>query len=157
MLLTILSAVAFSCSGPKEKEYILFHGGTILTVDEDFSEVKALVVEDQRIIATGNYDDLKADYGDRAELIDLEGRTMLPGFIDAHSHAVSGALVNNLMDYVCMSRYKNTDEVLNHFEQKVLETPEGEWITGRNWDPAVQDGPEELTIATLDSISTKHP
>jgi len=157
MLLTILSAVAFSCSGPKEKEYILFHGGTILTVDEDFSEVKALVVEDQRIIATGNYDDLKADYGDRAELIDLEGRTMLPGFIDAHSHAVSGALVNNLMDYVGMSRYKNTDEVLNHFEQKVLETPEGEWITGRNWDPAVQDGPEELTIATLDSISTKHP
>ena len=157
LLIIILSVLIFACSEKKEQIYTLFHGGTILTVDEDFSEVEALVIEDQKIIASGSFDVLKKEYGKSAKLIDLEGKTMLPGFIDAHSHAISGALANNLMDYIGMSRFKTTEEVLEYLRQKAKGTPEGEWITGRNWDPAVQDGPEELTTAILDSISTQHP
>ena len=149
--------LTISCSKQIEQNYTLFHGGTILTVDEAFSEVEAMVIKDQKIIALGSFNDLNNEYRQSAQLIDLEGRTMLPGFIDAHSHAVSGALANNLMDYMGMSRFKTTEEVLDYLRQKVKETPEGEWITGRNWDPAVQDGPEELTTAILDSISTQHP
>jgi predicted amidohydrolase YtcJ len=157
LMMMILSVLAFSCSQQIEKKYTIYYGGTILTVDKDFSEVEALVIEDQKIIATGNFEDINTRYGDRADLVDLEGHTMLPGFIDAHSHAISGALANNVMDYVGMSRFKTTVEVLEYLTQKVKETPEGKWITGRNWDPAVQDGPEELTTAILDSISSQHP
>ena len=149
--------LTISCSKQIEQNYTLFHGGTILTVDEAFSEVEAMVIKDQKIIALGSFNDLNNEYRQSAQLIDLEGRTMLPGFIDAHSHAVSGALANNLMDYMGMSRFKTTEEVLDYLRQKVKDTPKGEWITGRNWDPAVQDGPEELTTAILDSISTQHP
>lgn len=157
LVVIILSIAVFSCSKQYESKPIIFYGGTILTVDEKFSEVEALVVEGQKIIAVGSFDDINNQYGKNAQLIDLKGHTMLPGFIDAHSHALSGALANNLMDYVGMSRFRTTKEVLEHLRQKAMETPEGEWITGRNWDPAVQDGPEELTITILDSISTKHP
>jgi predicted amidohydrolase YtcJ len=157
LLIIILSALTFACSEKKEQIYTLFHGGTILTVDETFSEVDAMVIEDQKIVALGNFEDLNNEYGESARLIDLKGRTMLPGFIDAHSHAISGALANSVMDYVGMSRFKTTEEVLEYLRQKAKDTPEGEWITGRNWDPAVQDGPEELTTAILDSISTQHP
>ena len=157
ILLIILSTVAFSCSEKKERIYTLFHGGTILTVDDGFSEADAMVIKDQKIVAVGSFEDLNHEYGKSAQMIDLKGRTMLPGFIDAHSHAVAGALANNLMDYIGMSRFKTTEEVLDYLRQKVKDTPESEWITGRNWDPAVQDGPEELTRAILDSISTQHP
>jgi hypothetical protein len=157
LLIIILSLLTISCSKQIEQNYTLFHGGTILTVDEAFSEVEAMVIKDQKIIALGSFNDLNNEYRQSAQLIDLEGRTMLPGFIDAHSHAVSGALANNLMDYMGMSRFKTTEEVLDYLRQKVKDTPKGEWITGRNWDPAVQDGPEELTTAILDSISTQHP
>ncbi|MEN2283395.1 amidohydrolase [Algoriphagus sp. SE2] len=158
-LLVMVMLGAFSCKEQQEVEqnYTLFHGGTILTVDEAFSEVEAMVIKDQKIVAVGSFENLNNEYGQSAKLIDLEGRTMLPGFIDAHSHAVSGALANNLMDYIGMSRFKTTEEVLEYLRQKVKETPEGDWITGRNWDPAVQDGPEELTTSILDSISTQHP
>ena len=156
-LLVILIISLFSCNQTHEKKYKIFYGGTILTVDEAFSEAEALVIEGQKIIASGSFDDLNKKFGRSAHLIDLKGNTLLPGFIDAHSHAMSGALANNLMDYVGMSRYRTTEEVINHLKQKALETPEGEWITGRNWDPAVQEGPEELTIAILDGVSARHP
>lgn len=156
-LQVILMMNLVSCTQKQERDYTLFHGGTILTVDEAFSEAEAMVIKDQKIVAVGSFEDLNNEYGKSAQLIDIEDRTLLPGFIDAHSHAVSGALANNLMDYIGMSRFKTTEEVLDYLRQKVKDTPEGEWITGRNWDPAVQDGPEELTKAILDSISTKHP
>ncbi|MFZ9031236.1 MAG: amidohydrolase [Robiginitalea sp.] len=156
-LLLILTVFVFSCSQQQEKNHTIFHGGTIITVDENFSQAEALVIQDQKIVASGSFEDMKEEFGGVADLIDLEGHTMLPGFIDAHSHAISGALANSLMDYVGMSRFRSTEEVLNYLEQRDKETPEGEWISGRNWDPAVQDGPEELTTAMLDSISTRHP
>jgi hypothetical protein len=156
LLIIILSVLTFSCTKQKEKKYTIFYGGTILTVDEAFSEVEAMVIQDQKIVALGSFEDLNNEYGKSAQLIDLEGRTMLPGFIDAHSHAISGALANSLMDYIGMSRFKTTEDVLEYLRQKAKDTPEGEWITGRNWDPAVQEGPEELTTTLLDSISTQH-
>ena len=146
-----------SCSSEVEKDMKLFYGGTILTVDKSFSEVETVVIQENIIIATGDYESLNDKYGRRSELIDLKGRTMLPGFIDAHAHVVSGSAVNYLMDYVGISRFATTKEVLNYLADKAKHTPKGEWITARNWDPAVQGGPEMLTFKQLDAISTEHP
>lgn len=139
------------------KDYKLFHGGTILTVDTLFSEVESVVIKDSLIIETGNYQQLNEKYGENAEVINLHGKTMLPGFIDPHAHVVVGASVNYLMDYVGMSRFSTTQEVLQYLKEKAENTPEGEWISCRNWDPAVQDGVEALTFKELNEVSTKHP
>ena len=91
IVLSIFILVIFSCSKKQEKTFDIFHGGTILTVDESFSEVEALVMEDGRIVATGSLDMMQGKFGKKANMIDLNGQTMLPGFIDPHAHVVSFA------------------------------------------------------------------
>jgi predicted amidohydrolase YtcJ len=61
------------------------------------------------------------------------------------------------MDYVGMARFQTTDEVLAHIKERAAETPAGEWLVFRNFDPAVQEGLDKLTFAELDPISTDHP
>ena len=146
-----------SCKTNSEKEYKLFFGGTILTVDKNFSEVEAVVVKGKKIVETGVFETLIEKYGDKTEQIDLKGKVMLPGFIDPHAHVIAGASVNYLMDNVGMSRFSNTKEVLSYLKEKTKDAQVGEWIAARNWDPSVQDGPSALTFTELDAISTEHP
>lgn len=138
-------------------EYKLFHNGTILTVDSLFTEVESIVIKDSLIIATGDFKQLKKKYDKGTEIINLHGKTMLPGFIDSHAHVIAGASVNYLMENVGMTRFSKTEEVLSYLKEKAKDAQKGEWISARNWDPSVQDGPSALTFIELDAISTEHP
>lgn len=158
----ILFVVAIICviscqQTTKSKEYLLFHGGTILTVDESFSEVEAIVIKDKKIVAVGSFEELNNNYGQNAKLINLEGRTMLPGFIDPHAHVISFAPTVFLTENIGLVNFPNTDDALKHLKEIATNTPAGEWIMGSNWDPAVQEGPAALTIKELDGVSTEHP
>lgn len=135
----------------------VFTNGKILTVDDDFSEAEAIAVRGNRILAVGTNGDVRAVAGADASVIDLGGKTVLPGFIDAHTHVVSGSVVDAIMDYVGMARYSTVGEVLDHIARRVAETPAGDWLVFRNFDPAVQEGADALTFADLDPISTEHP
>ena len=135
----------------------VFTGGTILTVDETFSEVEALAIRGTRILAVGSEADVRAAAGEGARIVDLGGKVMLPGFVDAHTHVITGSVVDAIMDYVGMARYGTVDEVLEHITALAAETPAGEWLVFRNFDPAVQEGRVTLTFADLDAISTEHP
>ena len=135
----------------------VFTGGTILTVDTDFSEAEAIAIRGNTIIAVGSDADVRAAAGANARVVDLAGRTMLPGFIDAHTHVISGSVVDAIMDYVGMAKYGTTAEVLDHIAASAARTPAGEWLVFRNFDPAVQEGLDALTFNELDSISTEHP
>lgn len=139
----------------QEAPATIFTGGTILTVDAAFSEAEALAVRGNRIIAVGSAEEVRAAAGAAATEVHLAGRTMLPGFIDPHTHVVSGAAVDSIMDNVGMSRFGTAAEVLDHLRAKVAVTPPGEWVLGRNYDPALQDGPDALTFAELDAVSTE--
>jgi len=71
--------------GPADK---FFFGGNIYTMDAKQQKVQALAVKGERILTVGLYDDVVARTDDQTECIDLKGRTLLPGFIEAHEHAV---------------------------------------------------------------------
>jgi len=135
----------------------VFTGGTILTVDANFSEAEAIAIRENKIIAIGSNTDVRAAAGANAQIVDLAGRTMLPGFIDAHSHVVAGSIVDAVMDYVGMAKYATVAEVLDHIAARAAATPAGEWLVFRNFDPAVQTGLDALTFNELDAISTEHP
>jgi predicted amidohydrolase YtcJ len=135
----------------------IFTGGTILTVDREFFEAEAIAIRGNAIIAVGTVSAVRAAAGEGARIVDLEGKVMLPGFIDPHTHVVAGSVVDSIMDYVGMARFATTQEVLAHLKAKAEETPEGEWILGRNFDPAVQAGPSALTFAELDEVSDTIP
>jgi predicted amidohydrolase YtcJ len=135
----------------------VFTNANVLTVDKEFSEAEAIAVRGNRILAVGTDGEVRAVAGSDATVIDVGRKTILPGFIDAHAHAVSGSVVDAIMDYVGMARYTTVDEVLQHIASRVAETPAGEWLVFRNFDPAVQEGLDALTFAELDPISTEHP
>jgi predicted amidohydrolase YtcJ len=135
----------------------VFLGGTILTVDKGFSEVAALAIRGNRIIAAGTEAEARAAAGADARIVDLAGKVMLPGFVDPHTHVVAGALADSVMENVGMTRFSTAAEVLAHLKSRVPTTPPGEWIMARNYDPALQTGPDALTFAELDAVSTEIP
>lgn len=135
----------------------VFVGGKVLTVDADFSEAEAIAIRGERILAVGLEAEVREAAGAEARVVDLEGKTVLPGFIDAHTHVVAGSIVDTLMDYVGMARFQTAAQVLDHVRERAAATPAGEWLAFRNYDPAVQEGPDALTFAELDAASSDHP
>jgi predicted amidohydrolase YtcJ len=135
----------------------VFSGGTILTVDDGFSEAEAIAIRGNTILAVGRHADVRAAAGEGAETIDLQGRVMLPGFTDPHTHIVSGSLLDGLMDYVGMARFSTASEVLDYLRDKASRAAPGEWISARNFDPSIQEGPDALTLKELDAVSATNP
>ena len=157
VLFVALTVCAFSCSQKQEKKQILFYGGTILTVDKEFSEVEAIVIEDKRIIATGGFDDMAAQFGKTANLNDLQGHTMLPGFIDPHAHVISFAPIVFMTEDIGIVKFKTTVEALDHLKKLATTLEPGDWIMASNWDPAVQAGVSALTFKELNEVSIQNP
>lgn len=135
----------------------VFTGGTVLTVDRHFSQAEAIAIRGNQILAVGTDAAVRAAAGAGAKVVELRGRVMLPGFIEPHAHVLAGAVVDSLMDYVGMVRFASTDQVLEHLRAKARITPPGEWIRARNFDPALQAGPETIGFAELDTVSKDHP
>lgn len=70
----------------------IYSGGPILTINDEQPTAEAVAVKDGRILAVGALSDVMATQGDATSLFDLDGRTMLPGFVDSHGHVVFGGL-----------------------------------------------------------------
>ena len=76
--------------GDAPKVPTIYTGGPILTMNAKNEMVEALAVEGGKILAAGRLVDVKAAAGEKAKIVDLQGKTLLPGFIDGHSHFVKG-------------------------------------------------------------------
>jgi predicted amidohydrolase YtcJ len=71
---------------PSEVGSIIFHNGVVLTLDEDNTQSEALAIKDNLILAVGSDEGILAHQGPETIVIDLDGRTLLPGFVDGHTH-----------------------------------------------------------------------
>ena len=84
----VASLVLAACGGPvAEPADIVYTNGTVLTMDDNLPTAEAVAVKDGRIVAVGPEAEVLEMAGDSTERIDLEGKTMLPGFVDSHGHA----------------------------------------------------------------------
>jgi len=70
----------------------LYYNGTILTMEDRCPQVEAVLTEDGRILETGTWEKVKERAGDKARRLDLQGRVMMPGLIESHSHFTACAL-----------------------------------------------------------------
>ena len=135
----------------------IYTGGTIMTVDAGFSKPEAMAVKGNRILATGSLDDVQAAAGEDADIIDLKGRTVMPGLIDPHTHILIGALMDQAMDYIGITRFSTTAEILDYIRHLDSERPEDEWIVCRNYYPMLQAFEEPLGFSSLGEISSTRP
>ncbi len=103
----------------------------IYTVDENRPVVEAMAIRDGRVVATGPARGIMTMRGPATQVLDLHGRTVIPGMIDAHVHLLN--LGNSLrnVDLVGTTSY---DEVVARVAARARETPAGTWIQGRGWD-----------------------
>ena len=104
---------------------LILHNGKIVTVDEQFSVAEALAIDGGRISSVGANSVVRALAGPETELIDLGGKTVLPGLIDTHTHPLGAAMYE--FDHA-VPDMETIADVLEYFSQRAQVVPEGEWI-----------------------------
>ena len=134
----------------------IFHNGTVLPVDANFSEYQAFAFHENKIVAVGSNESIMALAGKNAKQIDLQGRTVLPGFIEPHIHFTLLSLTADWLD-IGPLKYETTDQALSALSKFAGEGGSDEWILARQFDPSLQTGPAMLTTRELDQISSTRP
>jgi predicted amidohydrolase YtcJ len=152
LLLTSTASAAQAAGG---KADAIYFGGDILTMaSKDPSYAEALAVEDGKIAFVGSKDDALKLKGDATKLIDLKGRTLLPGFIDTHGHMVYFG--KNMID---ADLFGTTDmtEVITRMKAQVDKTPDGAWIVGFGYLARKLKEGRHPTVEELDLVSADRP
>lgn len=144
---------------PAAPEHQVFVNGEVLTMDADNRVVQALSVRSDRIEALGSNEEIMALVTDRTEIIDLRGRSLLPGFIDAHGHFPASALDTVAADLNSppLGVITDIDSLLAALRERAALVPEGEWVTGFGYDDTLLAEGRHPTRAELDTVSAEHP
>lgn len=139
---------------------LVIRGGTIHTVDDAIGTVRALAARDGRIVAVGDDADVAGLIGDDTEVIELEGRTVVPGFIEGHGHFLGMGEFAQVLD---LTQAQTWDDIVRLVADAAGEVPAGTWIVGRGWHqekwsrrpvPDVEGFP---THDLLSSLTPDHP
>ena len=105
---------------------LILHGGKVVTVDSTFSIVEAIAIKDGRIVAVGRTADILArERGPKTQVLDLRGRTVLPGLTDTHTHPMGAALSELNTPFAVALSYA---DIQSYIRRQASKTPKGEWI-----------------------------
>lgn len=131
--------------------------GKILTVDESFSIASTLAIEGERIAAVGDYNEVSALIGDSTEVIDLEGKTVIPGLIDNHIHFIRAGQNWNVQARI--DGVNNRQEALDIIAEKAASMEPGEWlmVQGGWWPGQFADDSSDFTVEELDAVAPNNP
>jgi len=151
LILSIL-IICLSISGlqKSKKADLVLMNGKIVTVDDAKPEVQALAVSGDRVIAVGSNEEIKPYITQETEVIDLEGKLAIPGFIDGHGHFTGlgrSKMVLNFMEV------KDWDEVVAMTKEAVKKAKSGEWIFGRGWH---QEKWDKIPDPNVDGLPFHH-
>jgi predicted amidohydrolase YtcJ len=149
-----ITVILFSCS---KNPVTIYYNGKIYTMDKNNTVVEAMAVKDGKIVETGKSEDLKNKYG-KEKLIDLNGKTVIPGFIESDGSLVDFSLelarYNNMVD---LRNVADVNRIVSLVSEKVKNQKEESWVGGYGWDDEnVTEGFDLINKGTLDKISSKH-
>lgn len=159
-VLSLLSIIISAANGQAPAD-VIYHGGEIVTVDDKNPTAEALAVKDGKIVAVGKKGDVLKLKADTTKLIDLQGKALLPGFVDGHAHFLgfgSQAVGANLL--------APPDGAVNSIDDlvaKLQEFAKGPdvgrtgWIFGIGYDDAVLAERRHPTRDDLDRVSMEVP
>ncbi|HDZ28115.1 hypothetical protein LCGC14_1410050 [marine sediment metagenome] len=161
-LILSIFIICLSISGlqKSKKADLVLMNGKIVTVDEAKPEVQALAVSGDRIIAVGSNEEIKPYITQKTEVINLEGKLAIPGFIDSHGHFTGlgqSKMVLNFMEV------KGWDEVVAMTKEALKNAKSGDWIFGRGWHQEKWDKTPEPNVDglpfhhTLSKVSPDNP
>lgn len=133
----------------------LWYGGSIYTLMEEGHQVEAVLTEDDRIMAIGTMKEIEEKYRDEiSEKINLNGSTMLPGFVDSHLHLIGHGEKLIRLD---LSAYRSKPELLMAIKEYAENLNEGEWLIGEGWNENLWDEPNPIVRMEIDEVVPNHP
>jgi len=127
--------------------------GNVITVVNQKPRAEAIGVKDGKIVSVGTLKEVEAG-GKAAKVLDLTGKTILPGFIDSHAHPM-GTGKNRLG--VDMAPAKTVKDALDKIKERVKKTPAGKVIFCPDYNRQAVKEKRYPTRQELDAVSTKHP
>ena len=132
---------------------IVFENGKVWTVDKAKPTAEAVAVLDGKILAVGSSSEMKKYEGENTKVIDLKGKRMLPGFIDDHTHFMSGGFQLQNVDL----RYaKSKQEFARLIKERAAKYPT-RWMTGGDWDHDNWPGGDLPTKEMIDEYTPNTP
>jgi len=170
-LLAVLTLALASCSEPSPREAEpgelpapaerIYRGGPIVTVDASNRVVEALAIRDGRIAAVGSEREVLALQGPETRVVDLAGRALLPGFIDAHGHISQVARMSSAANVASppVGPVGSIDDLKREIRAFIVERelPPGSWVVATGYDDALLEEQRHPTRVDLDEVSTEHP
>ncbi|MCX7669379.1 MAG: amidohydrolase, partial [Anaerolineae bacterium] len=138
---------------PMNADLILYNGN-IHTMDATVPRAEAIAIAAGRVLAIGRNDEIRPLAGRAAQAVDLAGRTVTPGFTDAHLHFLSYGIG---LQEIELAGIASLDEALARVAERAAITPPGQWLTGRGWDHTLWGSGAFPTRQDLDRVAPDHP
>ncbi len=151
ILLITVAAILISCSSTEDTILIENVNGYTL-IGEDLVEFKSVAIKDGKFLETSN-NSLAESYPN-SEIIDGEGKTMLPGLIDAHGHVMGLGFQQLNVDLMGINSLEATLDTLKNYAEA---NPDLEWIQGRGWNQTLWDENEFPTAEDIDEVISDRP
>lgn len=138
---------------------LLFINGNVLTLDKENTRAGSVAVQANKIV--GIWKEARPPAGsinitENTKVIDLEGDTLLPGFIDTHNHILMYGLMKDMVNCSTPPN-SNIADVLSVLQDKAIQTEKGKWIQGYGYDDTLLEDKRHPTKEDLDKVSKEHP
>jgi hypothetical protein len=138
----------------------VYVNGTAVTLDRSNPRAEAVAVLGDRIAAVGPASRIRSMAGPETQIVDLAGKTMVPGLIEPHNHFILyGPLALSRVDLSSppVGMIRNLTELKSALREKASQTPKGSWVLGFGYDDTLLEEKRHPNRQDLDQISTDHP
>ena len=151
----VVAALTIASSAVAQDMAII--NANIATMNRDNPKAEALIVKDGRITAVGTTEEIKAKLSADAKPIDLDGKFLMPGFIEGHGHFL---MLGEMRMNLDLTKANSWDDIVEQVRAAAATTPPGKWIIGRGWHQAKWDSPPSPNVEgypTHESLSKASP
>lgn len=132
---------------------IIYINGTIYTVNDNAPIVSSMAIKEDKFMAVGSYSDVKNHIGSNTKVIDLKGKTVIPGLVEAHLHYPG--IGESMLQIDAF--WKPKEEILESVAEAYKSAQSDEWITGRGWNQEVWNPAAFPAKENLDAIAPDIP
>ena len=128
--------------------------GKVLTMNQSQPYAEAIAIKDDRIAQVGTNEEIEPWIGKNTKVINLKGKTVVPGFIDTHIHVAD---FGKVLTWIDLRGVKSIEEMQSSLRKRAQKTPRGKWIIGQGWDQTRFTEKRFPNLFDLDLASPDNP
>ena len=137
---------------------VIIRNALVHSVDPKIPSANSVALSGDRILGVGDWNALQPLADSRTQIVDAGGQTIVPGFVDAHNHAVGEVLAYEVVGGNPFDvEFVTIQSILDKLTARAAQTPPGEWVEGFFYDDTKLKDGRPLSRTDLDKVSTRHP